>query len=65
MGLFWIDPDTFLNLDQRNTWYIYESGKIPSHIVKSLPQFEGKIPSGKYLEIVEKIRAYLNSNKAA
>ncbi len=26
MGLYWIAPNSFLNLDQRNTWYIYESG---------------------------------------
>lgn len=24
MGLYWIAPDSLLNLDQRNTWYIYE-----------------------------------------
>lgn len=25
MGLYWIAPNSFLNLDKRNTWYIYES----------------------------------------
>lgn len=62
MGLYWIAPDAFLNLDQRNTWYIYESGKIPSDIVKSLPVIEAKIPAEKYFDIVEKLRAYLQSN---
>ena len=37
MGLYWIAPDVFLNLDSRNTWYIYESGKIPADVVYSLP----------------------------
>ena len=62
MGLYWIAPNDFLNLDQRNTWYIYESGKIPEIVVKTLPEIEAKIPSDKYFDIVEKLRAYLNSD---
>lgn len=62
MGLYWIAPNSLLNLDQRNTWYIYESGKIPEELVKTLPEIEAKIPSGKYFDIVEKLRAYLQSD---
>lgn len=29
MALFWIVPDTFMNLDSRNKWYIYEFNTIP------------------------------------
>lgn len=65
MGLYWISPDSFLNLDQRNTWYIYESGKIPQEIVDALPEVEPKIPSDVYFEIVEKLRSYLQSSKSA
>jgi len=61
MGMYWIAPDSFLNLDQRNTWYIYESGKIPAELVHSLPTVEPKIASYKYFEIVEKLRVYLQS----
>ena len=61
MGLYWIAPNSFLNLDQRNTWYIYDSGKIPEELVKTLPEIEAKIPSEKYFDIVEKLRAYLQS----
>ena len=57
MGLYWIAPNSFLNLDQRNTWYIYESGKIPSDLVKTLPAIEAKIPASKYFDIIEKLRA--------
>ena len=64
MGLFWIAPDSFLNLDQRNTWYIYESGMIPKNVVSSLPKIETKIPASKYFEIVEKLRTYLQSDKS-
>lgn len=65
MGLYWISPDSFLNLDQRNTWYIYESGKIPQEIVDTLPEVESKIPSAKYFEIVKKLRTYLQSGNSA
>ena len=64
MGLYWIAPDSFLNLDQRNTWYIYQSGKIPEEIVKTLPAIEAKIPSNKYFDIVEKMRKYLHSDES-
>ncbi len=62
MGLYWIAPNAFLNLDSRNTWYIYESGKIPEELVKTLPEIEAKIPSKKYFDIVEKLRIYLKSD---
>lgn len=65
MGLYWIAPDSFLNLDQRNTWYIYSSGKIPADLVKTLPAIEAKISSGKYFTILEKLRAYLQSGESA
>ena len=61
MGLYWIAPNSFLNLDQRNTWYIYESGKIPADLVTTLPTIQAKIPSSQYFDIVEKLRAYLQS----
>jgi len=65
MGLYWIAPNSFLNLDQRNTWYIYESGKIPVAVVSSLPSIEAKIPSKKYFDIVEKLRGYLSSSESS
>ena len=64
MGLYWIAPNSLLNLDQRNTWYIYESGKLPEELVKTLPEIEAKIPSEKYFDIVEKLRAYLQSGES-
>ena len=62
MGLYWIAPNSLLNLDNRNTWYIYESGKIPDDLVKTLPVIEAKIPSEKYFDIVEKLRSFLQSD---
>lgn len=64
MGLYWIAPDSFLNLDSRNEWYIYKSGKIPADVVETLPAIEVKIPAEKYFAIVEKLRTYLQSEKS-
>lgn len=64
MALYWIAPNSFLNLDQRNTWYIYKSGKLPVSIVQTLPAIESKIPAAKYFDIVEKLRAYLQSDES-
>lgn len=59
MGLYWIAPDTFINLDSRNKWYIYESGKIPERIVKNLPTIEGKISSSEYFKIIDILKNFL------
>ncbi|HEL0822026.1 TPA: AAA family ATPase [Streptococcus equi subsp. zooepidemicus] len=64
MGLYWIAPHAFLNMDSRNEWYIYESGKIPVDVVSSLPSIETKIAAQKYFAIVEKLRAYLQSGSS-
>lgn len=61
MGLYWIAPKTFLNLDSRNEWYIYESGKLPNSMVSSLPAMEAKIPASKYFVISEKVGEYLGN----
>lgn len=64
MALYWISPNAFLNLDSRNEWYIYESGKIPHDVVKELPEIEGKIYATKYFQIRETLRHYLQSPKS-
>ncbi|MDU5003365.1 MAG: AAA family ATPase [Veillonella sp.] len=65
MGLYWIAPTHFLNLDRRNTWYIYVSGKMPLDLVNNLPIISGdKIPASKYFEIVDKLRAFLSSEQS-
>lgn len=64
MALYWIAPDVFLNLDRRNRWYIYESGKLPATFVKGLPEIKPKLPAEKYFKITEALRAYLKSEKS-
>ena len=64
IGLYWIAPDSFLNLDSRNQWYIFESGKFPPEILNSLPSIDSKITAAKYFQIVETINFYFNSTEA-
>lgn len=64
IGLYWIAPDSFLNLDSRNQWYIFESGKFPAEISSSLPSIDLKITAEKYFQIVETISSYFNSTES-
>ena len=61
MGLYWIAPDTFLNLDSRNVLYIYESGQIPKEITQNLPTIDPKVSGNRYFEIIDAIKEYLQS----
>lgn len=67
MGLFWIAPNCFLNLDRRNRWYIYEAKKIPNGFISLLPLLSnyGEMLPGKiYFEILGKIQSYLQSDES-
>ena len=64
MALYWIAPDVFLNLDRRNRWYIYGSGKMPAAFVKQLPKTESKMAAAKYFEIIEALKRYLQSDES-
>lgn len=61
MGLYWIAPETYLNLDQRNVWYLYDSEKMDAAFIESLPEVEKRIPAEKYLEISDRVKAYLQT----
>ena len=60
MALYWISPETFINLDSRNEWYIYKSGKVPEQMVSSLPKINGESLTGElYFEILEGVKVLL------
>lgn len=65
MGLYWIAPDVYMNLDSRNEWYIYKSGRIPQDVVNTLPLIDGKLNAEQYFEIIEKVQSYLESGSCA
>ena len=64
MALYWISPESFLNLDNRSIWFIYESGKIPKEVINKLPKIETKITAETYLTIIAEIKLYLDSENS-
>ena len=62
MGLFWIASDKFINMDSRNEWYIYESGKLPQELVNTLPKIDKNISAKVYFDISRKITDFLQHN---
>ena len=60
MGLYWVAPEAYLNLDSRNYWYIFETNRLPNDFVKTLPLCNQKFSAILYLETIEKIKDFLN-----
>lgn len=51
IGLFWIRPDSFLNLDSRNQWFLNERCALGEAFAAKLASMKG-IPDGKkYMEL--------------
>lgn len=47
MGLYWIRPYTFINLDSRNRWYISNVENMPAEFVLSIKKKINKLPSAE------------------
>ncbi len=64
MALFWIAPDTFMNLDSRSVWYLYQSQQFPKEFVSTLPKIEPKIKSVAYLNLCTIVASYCSQPDA-
>lgn len=51
MGLYWIRPYAFINLDSRNRWFICNTQNMPSDFVDSLHGLD-KVPSAEQYLII-------------
>ena len=52
MGLYWIRPYTFINLDSRNRWFIADARNMPGEFVVAAEKTFKKVPYAvDYLEI--------------
>lgn len=59
MGLYWICPYEYINLDSRNRWFICKPENMPSDFIDSVDNFSA-VPSGeKYLQINDRCRSIL------
>ena len=65
MGLYWVRPVEYINLDARNRWFISQQECMSKDFVESLPaKYKGAdgdhVPSGKeYLEICKACKTFI------
>lgn len=66
MGLYWILPYTFLNLDSRNRWFITNADNMPESFVAYVkPLFEDVVSGEQYLNIIERCKDALATGNYA
>lgn len=59
MGLFWIRPYVYLNLDSRNRWFILDEKNMPAEFVNSMDKLITPPSGEEYLAIIERCKAVL------
>lgn len=64
MGLSWIRPYTFINLDSRNRWFIVDAQNLPGEFVVAAEKKLKKVPyAADYLEIKDLCQKALNTGE--
>ncbi|SOC40735.1 McrB family protein [Salinicoccus kekensis] len=64
MGLYWIRPEAFINLDAKNRAFIASEENMSSEFVRKYG-YIAKMPSGEeYISIIEAARASLKSSRS-
>lgn len=56
MGLFWIRPYEYINLDSRNRWYLNRPKIMPSSFVQKYNNFASLISGEEYIEITKECK---------
>lgn len=61
MGLYWIRPNYFINLDSRNRWFITNDENMPVSFVEQIKKKLNKVPDAKdYLFIQDECKKVLS-----
>ena len=64
MGLFWIRPEVFSDLDSRSRWYIKQHTELPESIRAEVEQMGDSLPNGKeYMNFCHHLMEYLQQNE--
>lgn len=64
MGLFWISPYMFINLDSKNRTVLQKEPFISSEVKLKLKNFGNSLPTGKnYVDFCKQLRSELANNK--
>ena len=61
-GLFWIDSDTFANLDSRAIWYIFEESEISTKYINFEVNLKQSLTATPYLMMIEKLKLFLKDD---
>ncbi len=61
MGLYWIRPNTYLNLDSRNRWYMSNPANMSAGVVSDVSSMKSVPSARKYLELCDKCKSVLKS----
>ena len=54
MGLYWVRPYTFINLDSRNRWYMRNPNHMPASVVAIVAAMKAVPTAEMYLELRDK-----------
>ena len=64
MGLYWIRPYTFINLDSRNRWFIADAKNMPGEFVAAAEKTFKKVPyAADYLAIKDLCKKVLDAGE--
>lgn len=64
MGLYWIRPNRFLNLDSRNRWFIINNDSLPESVVARVRNLKSMPEAEEYLAICDECLSYIHSDKS-
>lgn len=64
MGLYWVRPYTFINLDSRNRWFIVNEQNLPDDFVIAVKKKLKKVPyAAEYFEINDLCKKVLDTGE--
>ena len=64
MGLYWIRPNRFLNLDSRNRWFIINNDSLPESVVARVKNLKSMPEAEEYLAICDECLSYIHSDNS-
>ena len=64
MGLYWIRPNRFLNLDSRNRWFIINNDSLPESVVARVKNLKSMPEADEYLSLCDECLSYIHSDSS-
>ena len=64
MGLYWVRPNRFLNLDSRNRWFIINNDSLPESVVARVRNLKSMPEAEEYLAICDECLSYIHSDNS-